>query len=46
VPRLLGSFAARVSNGASPRPLECAGHEPVEGSGTRPRTSRLAGCRR
>jgi murein DD-endopeptidase MepM/ murein hydrolase activator NlpD len=43
-PRLLGSFAARVSR--SSRPLECRGSEPLEGRGKSPRTSVLAGCRR
>jgi peptidoglycan hydrolase-like protein with peptidoglycan-binding domain len=46
VPRLLGSFAARIARVTSRRPLECVGRNPVEGRGKRPRTSMLAGCRR
>jgi murein DD-endopeptidase MepM/ murein hydrolase activator NlpD len=42
MPRLLGAFAARVAH--SSRPLECRGGGPLEGSGTNPRTARLAGC--
>jgi peptidoglycan hydrolase-like protein with peptidoglycan-binding domain len=45
-PRLLGAYAARASSASSTRPLECTGHNPVEGRGKRPRTSVLAGCRR
>jgi peptidoglycan hydrolase-like protein with peptidoglycan-binding domain len=44
-PRLLGSFAARVSRSSS-HPLECRGREPLEGRGKNPRSSVLAGCRR
>jgi murein DD-endopeptidase MepM/ murein hydrolase activator NlpD len=45
-PRLLGSYAARVSSTGGTRPSECRGREPLEGRGTNPRTSVLAGCRR